>query len=107
IPAADFSAAPTSGPAPLTVQFTDASAGSPTSWAWDFQNDGTVDSTAQSPQFVYQSAGTYSVALTATNASGSNTKTRTAYVSVGPPLSPLTFAPTDDARVKSLEPTTN
>jgi hypothetical protein len=42
-PTASFSASPTSGTAPLTVQFTDTSTGGPTSWEWDFQNDGTVD----------------------------------------------------------------
>jgi PKD repeat protein len=31
-PAADFSAAPTTGSVPLNVQFADASLGSPTSW---------------------------------------------------------------------------
>ncbi|WP_342679005.1 PKD domain-containing protein, partial [Methanofollis sp. UBA420] len=35
-PAANFSAAPLSGPAPLTVNFTDTSEGFPTSWSWAF-----------------------------------------------------------------------
>ena len=56
-PTAAFSATPTSGTAPLTVDFTDASTGSPTGWQWDFQNDGTVDSTAQSPSFTYTTPG--------------------------------------------------
>ena len=46
-PTADFSGTPTTGTAPLKVDFTDASTGSPTGWQWDFQNDGTVDSTAR------------------------------------------------------------
>lgn len=46
-PTAGFSAAPTSGSAPLTVQFTDTSSGSPTAWTWDF-GDGT-GSTARNP----------------------------------------------------------
>ena len=33
---ADFVAAPTSGNAPLKVQFTDTSTGNPTMWRWDF-----------------------------------------------------------------------
>jgi PKD repeat protein len=35
-PVASFSATPTSGKAPLKVQFTDKSTGSPTSWKWSF-----------------------------------------------------------------------
>ena len=31
--------------APLAILFTDTSTGSPTTWAWDFENDGVVDST--------------------------------------------------------------
>ncbi|MBN1167590.1 MAG: PKD domain-containing protein, partial [Methanospirillaceae archaeon] len=38
---ADFSGTPTSGTAPLTVQFTDLSTGGPTMWAWDFGDGGT------------------------------------------------------------------
>ncbi|MDK2890614.1 MAG: hypothetical protein PWR21_1246, partial [Methanoculleus sp.] len=33
-PSADFSGNPTSGTAPLAVDFTDESAGSPTGWTW-------------------------------------------------------------------------
>ena len=33
-PVASFSASPTSGVAPMTVNFTDTSSGSPTGWAW-------------------------------------------------------------------------
>ena len=56
-PLAAFSATPTSGVAPLDVQFNDESAGDITSWEWDFDNDGTVDSTAQSPTHTYTIQG--------------------------------------------------
>jgi PKD repeat protein len=38
-PTAAFSGTPTSGPAPLTVDFTDQSTGSPTGWAWFFGDE--------------------------------------------------------------------
>ncbi|HOL41273.1 MAG TPA: PKD domain-containing protein [Methanospirillum sp.] len=62
---ARFRADPTSGPAPLTVQFTDLSIGGPTMWAWDF-GDGTTDMVAN-PVHVYKNPGTYQVRLTASS----------------------------------------
>jgi PKD repeat protein len=81
-PAADFTASPLSGDAPLGVQFTDTSAGNPTSWAWDFENDGIVDSTEQNPTFTYTAAGTYTVNLTVTNAASSDSDVKTDYITV-------------------------
>jgi PKD repeat protein len=69
-PVASFTASPTSGDAPLTVNFTDTSTGSPTSWAWDFENDGTTDSTAQNPSHIYNAVGSYVVTLTVNNSVG-------------------------------------
>jgi PKD repeat protein len=86
-PVANFSGSPTSGTAPLTVAFTDTSTGQPTSWAWTFGDGGT--STAQSPSHVYTAAGTYSVSLTATNSLGSNTLTKTNYITVAAPQPPV------------------
>jgi PKD repeat protein len=67
----DFTADHNSGKAPLTVTFTDTSTNNPTTWAWDFQNDGIVDSTIQKPTFKYLQDGRYDVKLTVTNAAGS------------------------------------
>ncbi len=80
-PTAAFTATNTSGPAPLNVSFTDTSTGSPTSWSWNF-GDGST-STAQNPSHTYQQSGSYTVSLTATNSSGSNTATKTGFVTVG------------------------
>ncbi|HEY3227861.1 MAG TPA: PKD domain-containing protein, partial [Roseiflexaceae bacterium] len=96
-PTADFSGTPTSGTAPLTVNFSDASSGSPTSWAWDFDNNGVTDSTAQNPSFIYNNPGTYTVKLTVANTNGSNTKTRTNYITVnsaGGPTADFSAMPT-------------
>ena len=82
-PVADFSASPTSGNAPLNVAFTDKSTGSPTKWKWTF-GDGT-SSTVQNPTHKYSKAGTYTVVLTASNAGGSNTVTKSNYIKVTEP----------------------
>jgi len=92
VPVADFSGTPTSGFRPLTVTFTDNSANTPTSWAWDFNNDGTVESTAKNPTYTYTNAGTYSVKLTATNAGGSNAITKTNYITVNTPAPVASFS---------------
>ena len=80
-PVANFTGTPTSGIAPLTVAFHDSSTGGPTSWSWTFGDGGT--STAQNPSHTYGATGTYTVALTVANTAGSNTLTRTGYISVG------------------------
>jgi PKD repeat protein len=95
-PVASFTGTPTSGSAPRTVAFTDASTNSPTSWAWTF-GDG-YTSTLKSPSHAYSTAGTYTVSLTATNAGGSNTLTRTGYITVSTatvaPVASFTGTPT-------------
>jgi len=79
-PVPNFSGTPTSGFAPLTVNFTDASAGEITGWSWNFGDSPT--STAQNPSHNYQTPGTFSVSLTVSGPGGSNTSTRTNYISV-------------------------
>jgi PKD repeat protein len=82
-PTADFSADPTSGTAPLSVQFTDLSTGdSISAWAWDFDNDGTVDSTEQNPAYTYDTAGSYTVNLLVTGTGGDGEETKTDYITV-------------------------
>ena len=83
-PTANFTANPTSGNAPLTVQFTDQSSGSITSRDWNF-GDGSSHSTALSPSHTYNNAGTYTVTLTVTGSGGSNSKSLTIQVNTPPP----------------------
>ncbi|KUK70749.1 MAG: Uncharacterized protein XE11_1068 [Methanomicrobiales archaeon 53_19] len=85
-PVANFIGLPTTGPAPLTVRFTDTSTGIPTSWRWNF-GDGTT-STERHPTKTYTDAGVYTVSLTATNDQGSNTTTKTNYITA---LEPTTI----------------
>jgi len=87
-PTADFTAFPTSGAAPLTVTFTNSSTGydQPLTYAWDFDNNGSIESTLQNPSAIYTGQGTYSVRLTVTDADGSaDTLTRTNYIIAGTP----------------------
>ena len=84
-PVANFSRAITN----LTVVFTDTSTNTPTSWLWDFDDGNT--STSQNPTHTYASAGTYTVELTATNAGGSDDRSKTVTVTA-PDLTPT--APT-------------
>jgi parallel beta-helix repeat protein len=81
IPVANFSSNITSGKVPLTVAFTDKSTNSPTSWNWNF-GDGTANSTVKNPTHIYSKAGTFTVKLTATNTAGSNTVTKSNYITV-------------------------
>ena len=61
---ANFEATPIEGSVPLTVQFIDLSNGDVAStWKWDFQNNGIIDSYEQNPVYTYQDTGYYSVSL--------------------------------------------
>ncbi|OGO00702.1 MAG: hypothetical protein A2Y59_05030 [Chloroflexi bacterium RBG_13_52_14] len=92
---ADFSASPTLGKSPLTVQFSDQSTGEISSWKWDFDSDGTVDSTNQNPTHAYSTAGTYTVSLTVTGADGADdTEVKVGYIRVGELLAGFTASPT-------------
>jgi len=73
-PVANFQANITRGHAPLSVLFTDLSENAD-SWSWDFDNNGQPDSTAQSPVYVYEVPGAYTVKLTVSNANGTDTET--------------------------------
>ena len=73
-PKAAFKAEPESGPAPLTVQFTDLSlAGSEaiSDWYWEFGDQQTSDQ--QDPSHEYSAPGAYAVTLTITTSVGSDT----------------------------------
>jgi PKD repeat protein len=92
-PVADFSGSPTTGVAPLTVNFTDLSSGDPTSWSWTFGDGGT--STQQNPSHAYTAAGTYTVSMSASNGCGSDAVTRTDYITVTAPQAAKAYASAD------------
>jgi PKD repeat protein len=97
VPTASFTASPLSGTAPLTVAFTDQSAGQPTAWAWDF-GDGS-GSTLPNPTHLYTMEGLKTVTLVATNSLGSDQFSRFNYIDVTVPAAGSTFLPVADAKV--------
>ncbi len=90
-PNADFTANITNGIFPLIVDFTDLStmglSGNPIiEWFWDFNNDGTIDSNEQNPQWTYTEAGLYTVTLTVSDGSYTDTETKVDYITVWEPI---------------------
>lgn len=95
-PVAAFIANPTSGTAPLTVTFTNASTGEGNTYEWDFNNDGVVDSTELNPTSQFTAPGVYTVVLRATNSAGTSTATETITVEAAPeqPVASFNAVPT-------------
>ena len=82
-PAAQFTASPLQGIAPLTVQFSDQSVSAGTSaYAWDVNIDGKPEYTTQNPRHTYPAPGKFTVKLTVTNASGSDSEIKTDFITV-------------------------
>ncbi len=66
-----------------SVDFTDLTAGGPTFWEWTFDGAGPVNSNMQNPTGIqYLTIGTYDVTLYVSNATGSDTLTKTDYITV-------------------------
>lgn len=102
--AAEFTGTPLAGLIPLPVTFTNLTTGDATTWAWDFDNDSVVDSTARDPSFTYTTPGTYTVVLTASGPGGTNTRTRTAYVAVaGPVVAEFTASATREYNTTAIQ----
>jgi PKD repeat protein/glucose/arabinose dehydrogenase len=88
-PTAVISATPTQGPVPMTVNFSATGSTDPDpadegrlTYAWDFTNDGTTDSTAATASFTYTAAGNYTAKLTVTDTLGA-TDTDTVIITPG------------------------
>ena len=104
-PVASFTAAPTTGEAPLPVEF-DATAsydpedGTSVSYDWDY-GDQTTGS-GPTPSHTYTTPGTYSVTLTVTDTEGvTATATGTIIVGVVDPIDVRVSAGNDDAEERS------
>ncbi len=101
-----FSASPTSGTAPVEIDFnaagTTVSSG-PANYQWDFENDGTFDQSgsANTASFTYTSGGTKTVRLRVTDSQGDYAETtRTVNISAYPNLA-ITAAADSDFTVGS------
>jgi PKD repeat protein len=106
-PAPGFSATPDPATTGKSVQFTDSTLNSPTSWSWNF-GDGASSSntsTLENPAHVYANAGTYIVQLTARNGSGSASTTGTVIVNPGTtvPVPGFSFSPSVPAPNQSVQ----
>jgi len=83
-PVAYFSASPTEGMYPLTVQFSDSSKGNITTRLWNF-GDGET-STEKNPLYIYNSEGKFTVKLKVENENQSDSETKVDYIEVFDPI---------------------
>lgn len=90
-PTAGFTFTSSGSVAPKTVIFTNTSTNA-TSYSWNFGDNAT--STVASPTHVFTTSGTYTVTLTATNSSGSNTSSQVVNVGVAaqPPVANFVYS---------------
>lgn len=87
-PVARFTANPTSGTAPLSIQFTDQSTGSIAERVWEFRPERgvwTAFSTASNPSHTFTDPATYDIRLTVRGPGGESTEEKMAFISVLPP----------------------
>ena len=81
-PVAEFSASDSSICVGDSITFTDLSTNTPTAWNWGINGGTPGTSTQQNPTIVFDTAGVYSISLTASNAAGGDTETKTAFITV-------------------------
>ena len=86
-PVVDFAASATNTYTNTTVSFADLTLNTPSSWTWSFSPStvnfmNSTTASSQNPQVQFTAAGYYSVTLIATNANGSDTLTKSNYITV-------------------------
>ncbi|MHC1774633.1 MAG: GEVED domain-containing protein [Lentimicrobium sp.] len=88
---AGFTGAPLSIFEGGSVTFTDNSSCSPTSWAWSFPGGSPASFSGQNPPAVtYAASGTYDVTLVVSKPGATDTETKSAYITVAPPVFNMT-----------------
>lgn len=78
----------TAGCSVSSFSFFDLSTKSPTAWFWSFPGGSPSTAATPNPTVTYATGGTYSVTLYATNAAGTDTVVKTAYVTVDQAVTP-------------------
>jgi PKD repeat protein len=109
-PEADFTADETAVVVGQSVQFTSLSSEGvpPLSYQWDFDNNGTWDSTLESPFYAYAATGTYAVVLKVTDsAANTDTETKVDYITVTPALPPSNQPPDRPSNVSPADEDTD
>ncbi len=105
-PIADFTASSRVACAGQSIKFYDLSCkGIPTVRSWTFKGAATPSSTLQTPEIIYQTPGTYEVALTVQNSFGTNSITKTNYITILPAVSQ--GLPSFEEGFENGDPTTN
>lgn len=81
-PIANFSANDSTICSEEDITFSDLSTESPTDWDWTFEGATISSSTDQNPNITFDTPGNHTVSLTATNACGAHTETKSLFISV-------------------------
>ena len=85
-PVADFTASATNPCEDVSIDLTDQSTETPTSWEWTATPSAGVvfspSNTAPNPSVTFANAGDYTISLEATNVTGADTETKTDYITV-------------------------
>jgi PKD repeat protein len=80
-----------------SIQFHDMSTGVPNTYSWEFQGGSPTLSSQPEPTVTYATAGVYTVYMTVTNAFGTDTETKTGYITVTSSPAPwVAFSSSDD-----------
>lgn len=108
-PTANFRAAPVWGSVPLVVNFVDLSLGNPTAWLWEVDMTRNVTAITKNVTVTYNRSDTFTIRLTVSNSMGSDTMTRTDYITAGagtpiiPPVVDFTANITSGSNPLSVE----
>lgn len=98
-PVSDFMADITAAGSLTNISFTDLSGCTPTAWHWNFPGGNPSYSSDQNPSIRYDQPGNYDVVLTTSNAEGSNTMIKNAYISISD--TNYTFYLNDDCNIST------
>ncbi|MDO9577476.1 MAG: PKD domain-containing protein [Candidatus Cloacimonadales bacterium] len=86
-----FTCSDTLSYSPFIADFTDHSFGNISTWEWDFNNDGIIDSYDQNPEWTFYQTGYYSVSLTISDGTNSETIIKDNLIRVLPPEASFTL----------------